>query len=93
MMLGLTSGIVAVPYSFYLGMKARRMPSMRSTYLRRMMLMPTVPLGIILITGGFAERNFKELSSKYFGHLSDTDLDNFENYYHMLRSGMPMQAM
>ena len=63
MMLGLASGIFAMPYSFYLGMKARRMPSMRSTYLRRMMLLPTMPLGIILITGAFAERNFKELSS------------------------------
>ena len=90
MMIGLTSGIIAMPYSFYLGYKARKNPTMRSSYLRKMMLLPTLPLGLILIIGAFAETNFKNLSQKYFGHLSDTDLDNFENYYHMLRSGMPL---
>ena len=93
MLFGVTGGIFAMPYSLYLGMKARKNPSMRSQYLKRMLLLPTLPLFVILVAGSFAESNFNHLSQKYFSHLTDTDLDNFENYYHMLRSGMPLQAM
>lgn len=84
------AGIFAMPYSIYLGMKARRNPSLRSKYIRRMALLPTGPLLVVAIAGYFAEKNFKELSDKYFSHLTDQDLDNFETYYHMLKSGMPI---
>ena len=92
MVSGVILGMVAMPYSLYLGMKARRNPANRSRILRKMLILPTIPLGLILIGGAFAEKNFEQLSHKYFSQLSDSDLDNFENYYHMLRSGMPMQA-
>jgi hypothetical protein len=62
MLFGVTSGIFAMPYSLYLGMKARRNPSMRTQYLKRMLILPTVPLFIILTAGAFAESNFKQLS-------------------------------
>lgn len=88
---GITFGIFAMPYSLYLGMKARRNPANRSSILRKMLILPTLPLAIVLISGAFAEKNFDHLSQKYFSQLSDGDLDNFENYYHMLRSGMPLQ--
>jgi hypothetical protein len=92
-MLGaVTFGMIAMPYSIYLGIKARKNPANRSKILRQMLILPILPLGVILIAGGFAEKNFAQLSQKYFSQLSDSDLDNFENYYHMLRSGMPMQA-
>jgi hypothetical protein len=89
MLTGIMSGVIAMPYSLYLGMKARKNPSLRSSYIKRMALLPTVPLLIVVVSGYYAEKNFRALSDKYFGHLSDGDLDNFETYYHMLRSGMP----
>jgi hypothetical protein len=90
---GVCSGVIAMPYSIYLGMKARRNPANRKLYLRRMIFIPLIPLVIVTIAGSSAEQNLQVLSKKYFGHLSDYDLDNFETYYHMMRSGMPTQAM
>lgn len=89
MLYGVSAGILAMPYSYYLGSKARQNPSLRSSYVRRMALLPTVPLGILLVAGHYSTKNFDYLAQKYFGHLSDTDLDSFEAYYHMLKSGMP----
>jgi len=54
-----------------------------------MAFLPTVPLLIVLVGGYYADKNFKTLSQKYFGHLSDYDLDNFETFYHMLKGGLP----
>lgn len=92
MFAAVTFGMVAMPYSIYLGIKARRNPANRTKILRKMLVLPILPLGVIFIAGAYAEKNFEMLSHKYFSQLSDSDLDNFENYYHMLRSGMPMQA-
>ena len=77
MLTGVTVGMIAMPYSLYLGMKARRNPANRSKILRQMLVLPIIPLGIILVSGGYAEKNFNELSQKYFSQLSDNDLDNF----------------
>jgi hypothetical protein len=89
MLFSLTAGIVSIPYSIFLGMKARRNPSLRNQYIKRMALIPTIPLGVLLIAGHYSNKNFDYLGAKYFGHLSDSDLDNFETYYHMLKNGMP----
>jgi hypothetical protein len=89
MLFGVMSGIVGMPISLYLGMKARKNPSLRSRYIKMMALIPTGPLFVVLISGFFAEKNYRYLCDKYFAHLSDTDLDNFENYYHLLKGGLP----
>ena len=85
-MVGVLSGLVAMPYSVYLGSKARKQPSLRSQYVRRIALLPTIPLLMILYSGYNVETIVKDLSLKYFGHLSDQDLDNFELYYQMMRN-------
>lgn len=90
MLQGVFTGLIAMPYSFYLGRKARENPSMRSSYIRRMAILPTVPLVIMIVAGYYSNQNFDYLSNKYFAHLSDADLDNFETYYHMLKSSMPL---
>ena len=89
MLFGVTGGIIAMPYSFYLGMQARKNPSLRNTYVKRMALLPTVPLAILIVAGYYSSKNFDYLEKKYFGHLTDSDLDSFETYYHMLKIGMP----
>lgn len=55
MLFGVTSGIIAMPYSIYLGMKARQNPSLRSSYIKRMAFLPTAPLICVLIAGYFAD--------------------------------------
>jgi hypothetical protein len=62
MLFGVTAGIFAIPYSVYLGMKARKNPTLRSQYIRRMAFLPTVPLLIVLVGGYYADKNFKNLS-------------------------------
>ena len=57
-----------------------------------MILFPLIPLVIVTISGVQVETHVSALSTKYFSHLSDTDLDNFETYYHLMRTGLPMQA-
>jgi len=79
-------GIGTIPYSFYLAYKARKNPSLRSLNLRRMVIMPVFPLAVVMFNGMRAERQMSEISQKYFGHLSDNDLDNFEMYYLMKKS-------
>lgn len=86
---GIFSGMLAMPYSVYLGMKARRNPSLRSKYVKRIALLPTGPLLLVIVSGYFADKHFKYLSEKYFTQLSDQDLDNFESYYQLLKNGMP----
>ena len=81
-----------MPYSMYLGVKARRDPTLRKSYVRKMILFPLIPLVIVTIAGAQVETHLRGLNTKYFSHLSDTDLDNFETYYHLMRTGMPMQA-
>jgi hypothetical protein len=51
-------GMVAMPYSIYLGIKARKNPAHRSKILRKMLVLPILPLGVIFIAGAYAERNF-----------------------------------
>jgi hypothetical protein len=57
-----------------------------------LILFPLIPPVIVTISGAQAEAQIRALSTKYFSHLSETDLDNFETYYHLMRTGMPMQA-
>jgi len=59
---GITSGLFVIPYSIFLGIKARRNPSQRKQYLRRMIFLPLVPLVLVTFAGGAAENNLKTLS-------------------------------
>ena len=52
-----------------------------------MILFPLIPLVIVTIAGAQVETHLRGLS-----HLSDTDLENFKTYYHLMRTRMPMQA-
>jgi len=62
MLFGVMSGLIAMPYSVYLGTKARRNPSLRTKYIKRMALIPTVPLFVVLVSAYFADKNFRELN-------------------------------
>jgi len=70
-LLGVFSGMLAMPISIYLGMKARRNPALRSKYVKRIAILPTGPLLLVIVSGYFADKHFKYLSEKYFSHLSD----------------------
>ena len=85
MLFGVVTSITAVPISLLMGMRARKNPSHRRTYLRTMGLATIVPITLVAIGGYYGEKNYRFLIQKYFGTLSDRDLDNFENYYHMLK--------
>lgn len=54
MMFGVTAGIMAMPYSVYLGMKARRNPSLRNSYVKKMAIIPTIPLAVLVISGYYS---------------------------------------
>ena len=56
MLFGIMTGIFAMPYSIYLGMKARKNPDLRKVYIKRMAFLPTVPLLITIVSGYFAEK-------------------------------------
>jgi hypothetical protein len=77
------AGFMALPYSMYLGFQARAHPTKRMYYLKRMFWLPTLGVTAALGSGYFMEKHIEKLSDKYFSHLSDADLDNFEEYYNM----------
>jgi hypothetical protein len=52
---GVCSGLVVMPYSMYLGFKARKNPIHRKQYLRKMIFFPLIPLAIVSIAGSAAE--------------------------------------
>jgi hypothetical protein len=85
MLSGMFAGVFTLPITVMLFVRARRNPTRKLQYARTMILMPIMPLGIVLYAGYKAEKNFTTLSDKYFGHLTDTDLDNFEIYYQMAK--------
>ena len=70
-LLGFALGVAVIPYSFYLVFKARQNPAMRTTYVRRIILLPLYPLGFMLYNGWRIQTQMKHLSDKYFSYLSD----------------------
>ena len=68
---GALYSLIALPYAVLLGVKSRRMPQYRAYYLRRMILVPTIPLIIMTGAGYMAQEHVKTLSRKYFDQLSD----------------------
>ncbi len=88
MLFGVVTSLTAIPLSILLGMRARKNPSDRKRYLRTMGLATIVPITMVAVGGYFGEKNYRFLIQKYFGGLSDRDLDNFETYYHMLKGNV-----
>ena len=86
MSIALFCSVLTMPYSVMLAMRARKNPAMKNYYLRRLIMLPIVPFASLLVSGFIAENHLKYLSDKYFAHLNDNDLDNFEVYY-QLRKG------
>ena len=92
MLFGVITSITAVPLSLIMGMKARRNPSQRRRYLRTMVFATILPVSLVAVGGYYGERNYRFLINKYFGQLSDSDLDNFETYYHLLKGNVMAQT-
>ncbi len=57
-LIGASSALITIPYSVYLGMKARRHPTERKNYLRKMIFVPLIPLALVAIAGTAAESCF-----------------------------------
>lgn len=62
MLTGIITGVIAMPYSIYLGTKARSNPSLRSSYIKRMAFLATIPLVIVVVSGYYAEQHFRTLN-------------------------------
>ncbi|CDW83138.1 UNKNOWN [Stylonychia lemnae] len=83
---GMLMGLISLPFSIYLSSQARRYPARRREFLTRILLLPFIPLTIMAYYGRQQRRLLEQFSDKYFKHLNDQDLDNFETYYHMKKN-------
>eukprot|EP00347_Sterkiella_histriomuscorum_P003476 403364152 len=83
MSFSLMMGLASIPYSVFLTIQARRHPSRRREYIRRIFVLPFLPAALIYYHGNKQRKQLMEFQQKYFSHLSDQDLDNFESYYVM----------
>jgi len=69
--MGFCLSLVVIPYNFYLVFKSKQNPVMRTTYVRRILILPLFPIGMMLYNGWRIQSQMKYLSEKYFSYLSD----------------------
>jgi membrane protein DedA with SNARE-associated domain len=82
---GFFSGLVTFPYSIYLGTKVKKNPNLRSMLIKKMLGLPVIPAILIGASAYKTERSLKILSNKYFEHLTDHELDNFDYFYRLYK--------
>lgn len=83
---GVVGTIISIPYSIYLTSRMKKNPAQRFSYLFRLLTFASLPVFVLIYAGLRANAALSIISSKYFNHLTDYELDNFENYYQMIKS-------